>query len=207
MAVLDESARTRIEVAIGEVERHTSGEIVVATVPASDDYNDVALAYGAALAIAVAAATHWLWPSFSTMWLLSLECGVVLACLLAFRSGAVLRALAPKARLTESVERRAREAFLEHALFATRDRTGVLILISELEHRVTILGDEGIDAHVHAEGWRAHVDRIVAALRKGSAADGICEVVAAIGAVLAAHLPARADDTDELDNRVRSGTA
>jgi putative membrane protein len=207
VALLDESARTRIEIAIGEVERHTSGEVVVATVPASDDYTDVALAYGAALAIAVAAATHWLWPSFSTMWLLSLQCGVVLGCMLAFRAGAVLRALVPKARLTESVERRAREAFLEHALFATRERTGVLILISELEHRVAILGDEGINAHVRAEGWHAHVERIVAAVQSGRAAEGICEVIAAIGAVLTEHLPARVDDTDELDNRVRSGIA
>jgi len=207
VALLDESARTRIEFAIGEVERHTTGEIVVASVPASDDYTDVALAYGIASALAAAGAVHWLWPLWPAVWLLWLECAVVLSCLLAFRAGPVLRALTPNARLTQNVERHARVAFLEHELFATRERTGVLILISELEHRVAILGDSGIDEHVRAEGWRSHVARIGSAIASGHAADGICEVIGAIGVVLAKRLPARTDDVNELANRVRGDHA
>jgi putative membrane protein len=203
MALLDETARERIAAAITDVERRTSGEIVVAEARASDDYSDLGLAYGAALALVVAALAHIVWPALSVSAVLWLQTAVLIACVLGLRTSPALRALAPTSRLRESVERRAREAFLEHELFATRERTGVLILISDLEHRVAILGDAGIDRYVHAEGWNVHVQRMTAAIREGRAADGICEVTQAIGAVLAEHLPARADDTDELANQVR----
>lgn len=203
MALLDQAARERITAAIADVERGTAGEIVVAEARQSDDYSDIGLAYGAALALVGAAIAHLFWPSLSVSSMLWLQTAVLSACVLGLRAGPVLRALAPERRLRESVERCAREAFLEHELFATRERTGVLILISELEHRVVILGDVGIDRHVHAAGWAVHVERMTAAIRQGRAADGICEVTQAIGAVLAEHLPARPDDTDELANQVR----
>jgi putative membrane protein len=203
MALLDKTARERIEAAITEVERQTSGEIVVAEIHASDDYTDLALSYGIALAIGSAIIAHVAWPELSIVWLLWLQAAMILGCLLAFKLGPVLRALAPDRRLGESVERCAREAFFEHELFATRDRTAVLILISELEHRVAILGDAGIDQHVQAAGWQVHVQHITRAIRNRQAAQGICEVTRGIGAVLAEHLPPRADDVDELPNSVR----
>jgi putative membrane protein len=116
----------------------------------------------------------------------------------------VLRLLAPKERLRLSTERCARELFFEHRLFATREHTGVLILVSALEHRVVILGDSGIDQYVQASGWTVHVQRIAQAIRDGRAAEGVCEVTRAIGEVLAQHLPKRADDIDELSNQVRA---
>lgn len=203
MALLDEAARTRIEAAIAEVEQKTSSEVVVAEVSASDDYADLALGYGIALALAAAASVHMLAPALAVGWLLWIQAGVVLASVALFRTGPVVRALASEARITACVERRAREVFLEQALFATRERTGVLILISALEHRVAILGDRGIDQHVQAAGWAIHIQRITEAVRDGRAAEGICEVTRAIGAVLAEHLPPRTDDIDELANQVR----
>ena len=205
MTLLDPSARQRIEAAIQEVEQHTSSEIVVATVPASDSYAEIVLGYGLAVALIAAAIAHFIWLHAPVMWLLWLQAGCVLACVLAFRSGFLLRLLTPAQRLEQSVQRRAREAFLEHGLFATRERTGVLILLSELEHRVVILGDVGIDKHVQAAGWQVHVQRMIAGIRAGRAADGICEVIRDIGVVLATHLPQRTDDTNELPNRVRDG--
>lgn len=204
MALLDQAARTRIEAAISEVERATSSEIVVAEVSTSDDYTDLALAYGTGLALAIAAVVHVLAPSVEVTFLLWIEAAVVLATVLAFRFGPVLRLLAPKQRLRQSVERCARELFFEHRLFATREHTGVLILVSALEHRVVILGDSGVDQYVQASGWEVHVQRVTQAIREGRAAEGICEVTRTIGAVLAEHLPAGADDIDELSNQVRT---
>jgi putative membrane protein len=204
MALLDQAACANIEAAITDVERATSSEIVVAEVSASDDYTDLALAYGTALALTAAAVVHVLAPAVEVTQLLWLEAAVVLASVLAFRWGAVLRLLVPKQRLRESVERCARELFFEHRLFATREHTGVLILVSELEHRVAILGDSGVDQHVQTAGWSVHVQHVTQAIREGRAAEGICEVTRAIGVVLAAHLPKRDDDTDELSNQVRS---
>lgn len=202
--LLSDEAKRHIEAAIAEVERTTSGEIVVATVAASDDYDDVAFRYAAAAMIAAAGVAHLAMPQLSFSLLLALQAVLGLALALAFRAGPVVRALTPRRRLSESVERRAREAFLEHELFATRERTGVLILISELEHRVAILGDAGIDSWIHHDGWQAHVEQMVGAIRSGRAADGICEVIRSIGRVLAEHLPAPDDDVNELGNEVRS---
>jgi putative membrane protein len=69
---------------------------------------------------------------------------------------------------------------------------------------VVILGDAGIHARLAAGVWQAHVDRIVRGFRAGNAADGVCAVIAELGAVLIENFPVRADDADELPNVVRT---
>jgi putative membrane protein len=115
----------------------------------------------------------------------------------------LLRLLLPPRRVERAITRAAELAFFEHAVFATRERTGVLIFLSALEHRVIILGDEGIHARVHETGWQELVTTLVAAIKAGRAGDGVCEVIRKLGATLAEAAPVRADDVDELDNRVR----
>jgi putative membrane protein len=203
MALLDEAARTRIEAAIHEVEQRTAGEIVVVSVPRSEDYDDMRLVYGAACALALASSVHLLWPALGAAWLLWLQAGLTALGWAVFGWAPLVRALVPRARLQESVERRAREEFLEHNVFATRDRSGVLLLLSELEHRVVLLGDAGVHERVQTSGWEHHVQHIIGAIRAGRAADGVCEVVAELGALLAAQFPARPDDRDELSNVVK----
>ncbi len=203
MALLNEAALKRIESVIADVEQRTAGEIVVVSVPASDGYAEARMMFSAAMALLLAAIAHVIWPTLAVWSLLYVQLGVAALSWLISGLPGVLRKLVPSARATESVERRAREEFLEHGVFATRDRTGVLMLISELEHRVVILGDKGIDAYVHKSGWDHHVQTIIAAIRKGQAADGLCTVIAEIGDVLAGHLPVRTDDQNELPNIVR----
>lgn len=201
--LLDAPARTRIEAAIAEVERRTAGEFVVVCLRASDAYLDLRLLYAASCAPSVAALVHWLWPALEVSWLLWLQLPVAALCMLVTRWRPLLRVLLPRARSGFAVQRRAREAFLAHAVFATRDRTGLLILLSELERQVVILGDAGIHAHVQDAGWQRQVDQIVAAIHAGDPARGVCEVITAMGEVLAERLPVRPDDRDELPNRVR----
>jgi putative membrane protein len=203
MALLDEAARTRIEAAIHAVEQRTAGEIVVVSVPRCDDYDDARLLYGAAAAIIAAAAVHWFWPALSVVWLLWLEAGMMALGWWLLGWAPLLRRLLPKARMDEAAQRRAREEFLEHNVFATRDRSGVLLLLSELEHEVVLLGDAGVHARVQTSGWQHHVQHVVSAIRAGRAADGVCEVIAELGELLAAQFPARADDSNELSNTVK----
>jgi putative membrane protein len=204
MSLLDPSAHKRIEAAIADVERRSSCEIVVAALPASDSYADLRLLYGIAFALAAAAGAHLAWPTLAVASLFWIEIAVLALSFPLLGLGPVLRVIVPRARVDESVTRRAREAFVERTLYATRDRTGVLIMISELEHRVVILGDSGIDAFVHANGWQGYVDRLVRAIREGRAADEICTLIADIGVVLAAHLPVAPDDVNELPNTVHT---
>ena len=203
MALFDQAALKRIETAIAAVEESTAGELVVVSVLRSDDYHDVRLAYGAACGLAGAAIVHALLPDLATWGLLWLEAGLVALVWFALRASALLRPLLPYGRAQVSVGRRTSLEFLAHRVFETRDRTGILILISELERRVFMLGDSGIYAQLKADGFQVYVDRIVAAIRGGRAADGVCEVIADVGRVLAEKFPVRPDDRNELPNAVQ----
>jgi putative membrane protein len=203
MALLTQAERERIAATIAEVEQRTAAELVVVTVEHSDEYNEVRFAYALAAALLGGALGHWGWPQLSVVALLRWQCGAALAAYLLVGLTPLLRLLTPKGLKRGRVERRARLAFLDHAVFATRDRNGVLIMVSELERHVVILGDEGIHARVQIEGWRAHVAHVVAAIRSGRAGEGLCEVVRALGEVLTANFPVRPDDTNELPNDVQ----
>jgi putative membrane protein len=74
----------------------------------------------------------------------------------------------------------------------------VLIYISVFEGRVWILGDRGLDAVAPAGFWQAVVDQVTAGIRAGQRAEAICAAVERVGALLAAHFPARPGDTNEL---------
>ena len=203
MPLLDEPARKRIEAAIQEVEARTAGEIVVVSVPRSDAYHDVRLLYGIAFALAGAAVLHALFPALSIGWLLWIEAALVGVMWLAFDIPAVLRLLVPGPKAEASVARRAELEFLEHRVYDTRDHTGVLILLSELEHQVVILGDAGIYQHLQAEAFKGYVDRLIGAIRAGRSGEGVCEVIADLGEKLAKFVPVSSDDRNELPNTVR----
>lgn len=204
MSLFTQHEADRIAAAITEIEKGTAGEIVVAEQARSDDYAEVRLAWSSGLALSVAGAAHLLWPSLEAGWLLGLQLAVLAMVWLLSALPGVLRLLLPHARATDAVERAAQLAFVEHAVFRTRDRTGVLIFLSALEHRVVIRGDEGIHARVQGAGWDALVAELVRAIRAGKAGDGVCTVIDRLGAHLAQTAPIRPDDENELPNYVRT---
>lgn len=205
MPYLDDSAKKRIEEEIAKVEARTAGELVVVTVPASDGYHDVRALYAAAFALCTAAVVHVALPLLSVTFLLWLELVAGAAAWLTLGTPPLLRLFLPRGRIEQSVQARAKQEFLEHELFATRDRSGVLILISELEHRVVILGDAGVHSRLPEGAWEKHVARIAAGFREGHPLVELCEVIDELGQLLIAHFPRREGDENELENRVRSG--
>jgi putative membrane protein len=206
MSLFNKDEADRVAAAITEVEQGTAGEIVVAEDVRSDDYAEVRLAWAFGLGLSVAGGAHLLWPWFEAGWLLLLELGVFLLVWLLSALPVVLRVLVPGGRARDAVDRAARLAFSEHAVYRTRDRTGVLIFLSALEHRVVILGDEGIHARVQNPGWEAMVAELVQAIRSGNAGAGVCSVVRKLGTRLSEDAPIRADDENELPNHVRGPT-
>ncbi|HEX6244344.1 MAG TPA: TPM domain-containing protein [Polyangiales bacterium] len=203
MSILSDADKQRIEAAVAAAEQKTAAEFVVVRVAASDAYAGVRWFAAGLFALTISAALALAFPVLRAGEVLGLQ--LLLALLAFWITGrpALLRGLTPEALKREAVERAARLAFLEHTLFATRERTGVLILVSEQEHHVAILGDEGIHQRVQELGWQQHVDTIVKAIHAGKAADGVCEVIAALSEVLAHGVSVRADDVNELPNRVR----
>jgi putative membrane protein len=93
-------------------------------------------------------------------------------------------------------------SFTQHGLHYTRDHTGILILVSLLEHRVEVLADRGINAKVEAGTWQEIVTVLKNGLKSKQAADAYCRAIARCGEILAAHFPRQPDDKDELPNRL-----
>jgi putative membrane protein len=203
MALFDSAGRTRIEAAIRDVESATSGELVVVTVPRSDAYHAVRLIYAGAIALGAAAAAHVLHPVLQVGLLLWFEALLAVALWFVLNIPGVLRLLLPRGPAEFRAGQRARVEFLANRVYDTRDHTGVLIFLSELEHQVVIMGDEGIYERLKADGFQAYVDRVVAAVRADRAAEGVCEVIGDLGKLLATQFPPRTDDTNELPNAVR----
>lgn len=215
-SLFTEQDRERIRASVEAAEGRTSGEIVPYVVARSGRY-DVAVWRGATLLsvlalLAVLLVFQW-YDGWGLAWLhtgwgtavAALASGTVGALLGAYVP-AVTRRLAGEALLAETVHQRAMQAFLDEEVFATRDRTGILLFISLFEHRIEILGDAGINAQVQEDEWADIVLRLRTRIRAGQPADGMVEAVEACGHLLERRgVERRDDDTNELPNRLRLG--
>lgn len=193
----------RVSAAIATVEEKTAGEIMVVVAARSDHYADVRALLALVLAVGCAWVVYWLFPTVPSGVIFGSQVLLWLVFWMLAGSGAILRALVPPARLARAVDAKAKQVFVEHGLTETRDRSGVLILVSELEHRVHILADRGIHEVVGTQGWQREVEVILAGIRSRTASAGLCEAVGHIGAKLAEVFPPRPDDANELTDHVR----
>jgi putative membrane protein len=224
MSVLDQDDEKAIERAITAAEARTSGELVVLAVPRSDDY-----AFGRALlaglgAVLIVSAVDLAWPWIAhaaprvadalpldpLVWLLPLQ--ALLGAGLWWLGGLVpARYLASDARRALAVTRRAKQEFFDRGIARTRDRSGVLLLVSEQERSLVILADHGVEEALAASGGSAQavLERwaagAVEGLRQGRGGAAIVTVIDQIADALAEPFPPRAGDVDELPNPVLRG--
>jgi len=137
-------------------------------------------------------------PQVPEVWLLCGEAPVALALWWISGLPPLLRALVNPTSRHAAVRWRAQQLFLELGVTETRQRSGVLLFLSEAERRVELLADRGIHERVGEEAWRSLVQVVTTAIREGRAAQGVCAAVDSIGESLAQHFPREADDTNEL---------
>jgi putative membrane protein len=201
----------RVKAAVQEAEKKTSGEIVPYVVDRSDDYEEADWRCGAllgTLALGAFAALH----RFTNVWLPLDFAEVVLVCLLAFLLGmglarfvpAVKRLFAGSSLLERRVALRAADAFIGEEVFKTRDRTGILLFLSVLEHKVLVIGDQGINAKVDKRDWQDVANTVVGGITSGKPVDGLVEAIGKCGVLLEKHdVRIKPDDTDELPDDLR----
>ncbi len=213
--LFDAKALERVAAAVKAAESGTSGEIVPVVVEASDGYEEAhwraAAAFGAAVLLAELG-----YHVFVPVWLPLAPGAAAAGALLAGAAGALVVHLAAPARrlfagadrMAERVHQAARTAFLREKVFATRDRTGILVFVSLLERRVVVLADEGIHARTSPGTWDGVVAKVVDGMRRGAPADGLAEAVRLCGEkVREAGFAARPDDVNELSDAPRIGSA
>ena len=202
MALLTEQERERIERAVIEAEANTSGEIVPMVVAASDDYPGARWRVATAFGFLCALVALLVVPDLNPWWIMvGFGPALLVGHLLAARPGILRQALWPH-KIDEEVAQRAFEAFMQNNLHATRDRTGVLVFVSMLEHRIQIISDIGIDQKAPEGFWQQVVDELVDRVKKGELADGLVHAIHACGELLSEQFPRRADDENELPDKV-----
>ncbi len=101
-----------------------------------------------------------------------------------------------------ALRRRAVREFAKLGIQNTRDRTGVLIMVSLEERMVQVLAGNGINSVVPENAWPAMVQCITEGIKAGNPAQGISKAVADIGTMLSENFPIKADDYNELPNAV-----
>ena len=201
--LFDPTAFETVERAVQEAERNTSGEIVPMVVSRSDAYPGVRAVAAAILAFAAGIVALSL-PLDLFVWLPAAEIATFAAGYWLAGRSAVLRFLIPARVRAERVDRAAKLAFLEEGLSETRDRTGILLYVSLLEHRAEVLADRGINERVEDGTWDGVVRLILDGIRERRAEEGLVDAVRLCGEILASQFPPRPDDIDELSNRLRT---
>jgi len=147
-----EQERGRLDRLIAEVEKRTNTQIVLAVINRSDSYAELpwkAFALGASvagLAVLILDLLYVSWYPRFTMLMAGagiLGCGAALALLTVLIPGFARRFL-PASRAEVEVRQYAESLFLSRELFATSNRTGILILVSLFERKVMLLPDTGL---------------------------------------------------------------
>ena len=198
-ALIGPADRERVEAAVRAAEAGTSGEIVVQVVRCSADHAVSPWRLAVLFAALVLLGAEALRPGASLLELFAAQAAAVALAHAACRFDAVRRLALREDELERAAERGALAAFHAHVARRTEGRTGILIYVSLLEHRVVVLGDEAIDRALGAgESWDAVVADVLSGIRAGRAADGLVEAVRRCGAMLAHPLPRAAHDRDEI---------
>ncbi|QJP17239.1 hypothetical protein G3545_28515 [Starkeya sp. ORNL1] len=200
--VLTESEHHAVAAAIRAAEATTAGEIrVVITTQPLVRHAFYALMW-AALAALVMPWPLALFTALSVPMLLSLQAivFVLVGALLLFSPLGPL--VVPPSSRRAAARGAAIDHFLAHGIHQTRERTGVLIMVALPERLVEVVADEGIHSRVGHEAWRTVCALVLAGAREERLAEGLSNGVAEAGRILAAHVPPRPGDTNELPDRV-----
>ncbi|MEW6440215.1 MAG: hypothetical protein AB1640_04695 [bacterium] len=204
--LFSEDQEKRIGEAVRQAENMTAGEIVPMVTDAADTYPHAHLIGGLIGLLAASLAAVWVLPVFAPLELFAMQAaGFVAAFLLVRFVPALKRSLLSARVREEEVYERALKAFQDLELHRTRDRTGVLIFVSLLEHRVQVLADTGINARVKPGSWNEVLELVLAGIRRGDLTSGLCDAVELCGKILAAEFPLRADDRNEISDELRRG--
>ena len=201
-SVLGNDGAERIESAIADAESRTSGEIVPLLVRRSSTVGHVALVSFTLLLLCVllsdlpALLTELGGPYLAWLgacWLLAggLALGVS-------RLDAVQRLLTPRIDQMRQVDLRAQIEFYELEMSQTQDRTGILLLVSLMEHRAVVLADHSIAEKLDAKIWQELVDLMIQGVKRGDLAAGMTQAIQRCGELLSPHFPVASDDINEL---------
>jgi putative membrane protein len=190
--ILTPSEARAIEARTAQVEARTGVEVVAAVVAKSYSYPQLpwkAFALGTAVAGCAVVLVDTLRPDWTTAHAALLHIVTILGAGLACAILAVfvppfakLFLRAPRRDL--EVRRYAESLLVRHGVINTRERNGILLLVSLFERKVELLPDIAFHSRVGESEWRGIVERMISKLRSQRPAEALLEGLAAIDALL-----------------------
>ena len=207
----------KIKQAVQEAEKKTAGEIAVGFIKESSNYAFyelmVSVFCGFFYFVAMVFASHGIetmiknmfWDYTTDHLLLFYGSTTFLVIFLVYwltNIPFIDRLIIPKSVMAARVNQRAVRYFMESNVYDTRDRTGILIFISALEHRVELLADKGISEKIPQGKWDDTVNHIIKGIKTNRLTGHLCEAIAGCGELLAEHFPIQPDDENELTDGI-----
>ncbi len=208
----------KINNSVKEAEKSTSGEITTAMIKESSDYAYYELAFSV-LVGGIYFVIILLLSSNIEQWFKSLFWNYNPSYLLIFTGfslfsiigltylitniPAIDRLIIPKKVMEQKVHNRAVRHFIEAGTCYTKDRTGILIFISEMERKVLLLADKGINDKIGQESWDSIVTDIVKGIKDDNVVDAISTSIKRCGEILSKEFPIAEDDKNELSDDIQ----
>jgi putative membrane protein len=199
----EDATRKRVTAAIKAIEAQTSAEVVVAVRNASASYRDVDYLFGFVTSlVALGVLLFHPYPFAIEGMPLEVIAAFTLGTLVCAKAHPLRRALTSRKRRHAACLEAARAKFVELGIARTRDRNGILIVVSLFERRATLVADVGIDAARLGVEWGERVNALKASLEHGASVDRFLEALDALRPLLSAAMPRRPDDVNELSDEV-----
>lgn len=203
-AFFDDAAKAAVTAAIKRIETQTSAEIVVAVRrQAGTSYRDVDFGFGALVAFASLAVLLFVDREFATTWIpVDVAVTFAVGTVLCRYTASLRRLLVLPSRRQAEAHRAACTAFVEMGIGRTSGRNGILVLVALFEHKVAVVADTGVDRALLAPV----IPRLEASVGHAIPSfDAFVAALESLGPALAAAMPRRADDVNELSDDVGVG--
>ena len=206
---LSDKDRSLLDKRIAEAEKQTGAQIVLASVIRSDSYAEIpwkAFAVGASVAglLMIILDLYVLGWQTNMLILFSiaavLASGALLALLTVVFPGIARLFLASQRKETETMQY-AQSLFLSRELFSTKDRRGILLLVSQFERQVVILPDKGLRELLGTGVLDGLIGKMIQALRRKELRDAMETGLDGIRSALSSA-DMKLQGTDELSNEI-----
>ena len=191
--MLNSQARREVETAFAAAQAQTRAPLQCVLAQTSADYALFPVLGAAVLALAAPWPLLWLTTlAPERIYLLQLALFAVLATLIAWTPVRV--ALAAPAHKRSAGHRAALTQFALRGLDRAPERNGVLLYVSVSERYARLVADAGFDKRVSQAEWRAVIDDLGAAMRRGEREAALKSAASSLGELLALHFPAAEGD-------------
>lgn len=190
--------REAIEQAVKQAEHGHHGEIFPLILKQSDFYPASHFRSALLWALAVPMGMYYSPFEFSDpIWYLWAQIPALLFgyCLAYFSS--VKRFFSTRSEIEEEVAQKAVESFIEYGLHQTKNKTGVMIIVSLLEHRVRILADSAYDEIMKEDDWKALTKNLATEIKKNNLSQGMIETIEEVGRIMLRHFPLKEGEVQQ----------